>query len=79
MAKRRDSLPAPRADGRCVDCEKEIAVTRDDRFCLRCLRKRIDDTTPAPVHSVFEQRGRKSRDTKVLGGQAEMNTDGDNW
>lgn len=73
-----DSLPDARADGRCVDCEKKPAVTRDNRFCRDCLCKRIDEDTPIPT-KWSDQRGRKSRDTHVLGGQAEMNTDGDNW
>lgn len=71
-------LPEPREDGLCVDCEKTQAVTTDRRWCLGCLRKRVNESTPI-VSTFSDQRGRKAKSTQVLGGQAEMGSDGDEW
>jgi hypothetical protein len=40
------SLPAPRKDGACVDCHQAIAVSRDGRFCRKCLKQRINHENP---------------------------------
>jgi len=39
-------LPAPRADGKCVECGQKPAVTRDGRYCKKCLQKIIAHLTP---------------------------------
>jgi hypothetical protein len=41
-------LPSPRRDGKCVDCVTKIAETNDLRFCVWCLRKRIEYENPIP-------------------------------
>lgn len=69
------NLPDPRKDGQCCDCGSKPAETNDRRFCKACLRKRIKAETPDPkAKAVREQRGRKARDTKTLGGTTEMFT-----
>ncbi|MDR2761475.1 MAG: hypothetical protein LBB88_02605 [Planctomycetaceae bacterium] len=37
-----------RSDGVCCRCGCRKAVTSDNRFCLRCLRKIIRNSTPNP-------------------------------
>lgn len=65
-------LPEPRSDGKCVDCEKCWSETRDRRFCLHCLRKRIAHDNP--IDPVFnDMRGRTCRSSQMLGGQPTTN------
>ena len=71
-------LPNPRSDGKCADCKNKPAVTNDNRFCLKCLRKRISEDNPI-VSTFSDERGRRQRSSQVLGGQADMGSDGDNW
>lgn len=71
-----DGIPNPRADGLCCDCEYKLAVTNDNRFCLKCLRKRIRDENP--ITQVFsDQRGRTARDSKAIGGSPDMRPTGE--
>lgn len=39
-------LPDPRGDGRCCTCESRQVITRDGRFCRRCLDAILDKDTP---------------------------------
>ena len=64
-------LPSPRPDGLCVDCVARDAVTRDRRYCKKCLNARIREEIPIPTH-VSEQRGRKARSSAVLAGAPDM-------
>ena len=77
MHKAARELPLAREDSLCVDCVKKTAVAYG-RFCTSCMRKRINDDNPIP-QVLSDKRGRKSRSTQMLGGSAEMGTDGDNW
>ena len=43
-----ENLPDPREDGLCIDCEIKNAVTRDNRFCKKCLRVRLFEDDPRP-------------------------------
>jgi hypothetical protein len=72
-------LPDARADGVCVDCLGKQSVTRDGRFCLACLRKRINHDNPVEHRKprMAGMRGYKARSTQTLGGSAEMLNDGD--
>jgi hypothetical protein len=40
------NLPEPRPDGKCAECVKAAAVTRDKRFCLKCLKRMIAAENP---------------------------------
>ena len=40
--------PKPRPDGRCVECGRHQAITRDKLLCWNCLRAWIKRTTPLP-------------------------------
>jgi hypothetical protein len=72
-------LPDAREDGVCVDCLDKQSVTTDGRFCLACLRKRINHDNPVERRKprMAGMRGYKARSTKTLGGSAEMLNDGD--
>lgn len=66
-----EELPAVRSDGICVDCLSKPAETADERFCIKCLRKRIRDENP--IAGVFnDQRGRSARSSSVLAGAPDM-------
>ena len=39
-------LPEPRDDGKCADCGTIDAVTRDQRFCKKCLKRRVRYDNP---------------------------------
>jgi hypothetical protein len=43
-------LPDVRTDGKCAGCTVRVAVTRDGRFCLRCLRSILPSTPPCWHH-----------------------------
>lgn len=64
---------------KCIDCERNAAVTNDGKLCLGCLRRRLDDMNPPQEsrRSFPTMRGERSLDLKTLGGQAEMLNDGD--
>ena len=70
------TLPDAREDGRCVDCEKRQAVTTDKRFCLDCLRVRVNEANSG-LSVVREQLGRNSISCDAIGGQAEANSEDD--
>jgi hypothetical protein len=70
-------LPDPRPDGKCVDCNHLEAVTNDNRFCRKCLRRRIKDETPIVSMTIREELGRRRLSFKVLSGQPHMGHDGD--
>lgn len=72
-------LPDARADGVCVDCLGKQSVTTDGRFCLACLRKRINHDNPIEHRKLrmAGMRGYKARSSQTLGGSAEMLNDGD--
>ena len=70
-------LMIPRGDEQCFDCKKKPAVTTDGLFCLRCLRSRINAENPDPPPVFSDQLGRSQLDFYAMGGQAEMNDDGD--
>lgn len=72
-------LPNPRADGKCVDCRSGLAVTNDDRFCLKCLRRRVKEANPIVVTSSYEQRGRSQRNWRAVSWQSVMGSDDDSW
>jgi hypothetical protein len=42
-------LPDPRPDGRCARCERKEAVTRDGRFCKKCLHELVVRMSPGSV------------------------------
>ena len=42
-------LPDPRLDGMCAVCEKKEAVTRDGRFCAKCLKDLVVRMNPGSV------------------------------
>ena len=76
-------LPEPRGDGKCCGCKRQKAITRDNRFCLRCLRAlidRINPPIPKEITSVFEDGrlyskemvGRSYRSAEVLSGSVDM-------
>lgn len=65
------NLPEARTDGICCDCLGKEAVTRDGRWCKRCLRARVEHDIPIEPASVHEERGRSQLDLRALGGQAE--------
>ena len=50
----------PREDGRCVDCSKRAAVTRDGLFCKSCLLARIEHDNPIPECNIHEDWDRPS-------------------
>ena len=76
MVEVRDEMLAiqPRDDGKCGDCVKREAETKDGRFCRQCLRKWVarlnrESKVPSPPS---EQLGRPGRDPLVLGGSPDM-------
>jgi len=75
-----EDLPEAHPDGVCADCSTKDAVTRDGRFCLTCLRKRLREDEP-PVRDLnrrgSDQIGRSARSTQALGGAAKTVGDGD--
>jgi hypothetical protein len=73
------NLPEARADKVCVDCLGKRSVTRDGRFCLGCLRKRINKENPIERRKppIAGMRGYKARSSQTLGGSAELLNDGD--
>jgi len=72
------ALPYPRGDGYCCDCLAKLAVTKDRRFCLKCLRQRIRDETPITGMTFNEERGRSgARSSQVLGGTTDMRSTDD--
>lgn len=53
-----DNLPEPNQNGLCVDCLRKDAVTRDRRFCLTCLKRRV--ARDNPMVGCFKGRQRTS-------------------
>ena len=74
-------------DKPCQKCGSERAVT-GEKFCKKCKKRVIADLKAegyldevSRKTGIFsDERGRKGGvDIKVLGGTAELNSDGDNW
>jgi len=40
------ALPSARSDGYCAECGKESAITKDGRFCRKCLKALVAKLTP---------------------------------
>lgn len=40
------NLPEPRSDGICAQCKDNDAVTRDGRFCRKCLKLLVEELSP---------------------------------
>jgi len=73
-------IPEARPDGLCADCQKEIAVTRDGRFCRKCLKARVFELSPNSRNLTWrgtDQIGRSSRSSKVLGGTVDNDDEND--
>ena len=72
-------MPDPRPDGMCAECVKQEAETNDGRFCKKCIKiillneyssvSRVRDLSRRGT----EEIGRSARDTRTLGGSAELN------
>ncbi len=80
MPKKKKHQPKP-----CQRCSDEFAI-RGEKYCEDCktvvLRELKDAgylSDEKPPSTFSDARGRKSRDTRMLGGSAEFGTDGDNW
>lgn len=66
-------LPDARKDGYCVDCLEKPAVTNDNRFCKKCVSKRIYEANP-DYKTTSDQKFRPARSSQVLGGSSDMRT-----
>jgi predicted amidophosphoribosyltransferase len=44
-------LPKPRPDGVCCECNGAVAVTRDGRFCRRCLKSLVKQLSPGETRN----------------------------
>jgi len=76
-------LPDPRPDGMCAECGEREAKTNDGRFCKKCIGLRLlnEYSSLSNLRDLSrkgtEEIDRAARDTKSLGGSAELNDDGD--
>ncbi len=70
-----NNLPDAREDGNCCECGSRDVVTRDGRYCKRCLKKLVAGLSPIPKQA-SDQIGRSQRSSNTLGGSAEMREDG---
>ena len=48
-----EEIPKARDDGKCAVCSKRKAVTKDNVFCLRCLREFIKEQNP-DIQNAYE-------------------------
>ena len=72
-------MPGPRPDGMCAECVKQEAETNDGRFCKKCIKMILlnEYSSVSRVRDLSrrgtEEIGRSARDTRTLGGSAELN------
>lgn len=72
-------MPDPRPDGMCAECVKQEAETNDGRFCKKCIKMILlnEYSSVSRVRDLSrrgtEEIGRSARDTRTLGGSAELN------
>jgi predicted amidophosphoribosyltransferase len=76
------SKEPPKACKRCSDAD----AISTEKYCKGCKKAVLSELKSSgylsdekPPKTFSDERGRNAMNSKVLGGAAEMGTDGDNW
>lgn len=74
------NLPNARADGLCSECQSKPSVTRDGRFCRKCLAAIVKELSPGPTRRYPAKPGDRGQHSGThLIDRAERKADRDYW